>query len=92
MKVKNMTLSQCKRIIDAGFVGEHKNSGKQTDYHDYRDEILAHYWNLSDKAIQSMSVYPSVTFEIDRCEVTIAVLRAFNPWRELSNRIEMKMF
>jgi len=43
-----MTISQCKRIIEAGFVGEHRFDGSQTDYVDYQDEILAHYHEMLD--------------------------------------------
>lgn len=48
MKVKFMTMSQCKRIIDAGFVGEHDRNGNQVDYADYAQEIQEHYWELRD--------------------------------------------
>lgn len=51
MKVKFMTMSQCKRIIEAGFVGEHRRDGSQVDYCDYQDEILAHYWEMKDSSL-----------------------------------------
>lgn len=79
MKVKNMTLDQCKRIIDADFVGEHSKSGRQVDYHDYRDEIIQHYWKLSDKAILERSRCP----RIDQFDITVEVNRAFFKWRDI---------
>lgn len=55
--VKFMTLSQLKRIRDAGYVGEHakrtkwQRVGKQKDYHDQRNEIDARIWEMEDKAM-----------------------------------------
>lgn len=87
MKVKNMTLNQCKRIIDAGFVGEHSKLGKQVDYHDYRDEILQHYWKLSDKAILERSRYPKIDFN-DQLDIRVEVNRAFFKWRDIGFKCE----
>lgn len=47
-----MTLSQCQRIIDNDFLGEHKKDGSQTDYSNYKDEIQAHLWRLKDTLIE----------------------------------------
>lgn len=88
MKIKNMTLNQCKRIIDAGFVGEHSRTGKQVDYHDYRDEILAHYWKLSDRAILERSRYPRIDLN-GQFDITVEVNRAFFKWRDIGFKCEM---
>lgn len=56
MKIKNMTEEQCIRIIENNYLGEHDKKGKQTDYHDYKDEINAHLWSLQDKRLGKMVV------------------------------------
>ena len=89
MKVKNMTLNQCKRIIDADFVGEHSRTGKQVDYADYRDKILQHYWRLSDKAILERSKYPRIEFNDYQLDITVEVNRAFFKWRDIGFRCQM---
>lgn len=94
MNVKFMTMSQCKRIIDADFVGEHDRKGKQVDYVDYRQEILAHYWSLKDRAHMYPGDRPDVILEpftTDHNEITIAVNRAFKPWRNIAFQIEMRI-
>lgn len=67
MKVKFMTMSQCKRIIDAGFVGEHRADGSQTDYVDYQDEILAHYHEMLDSRFSQ--------YVMDQYEMAVEVVK-----------------
>lgn len=49
MQPKYLTLKQLTNIIENGFVGKHDRYGNQVDYHDYKDEILARYWELTDR-------------------------------------------
>ena len=90
-----MTYAQCKRIIDADFVGEHDKKGKQIDYSDYKNEILSQFWALSDrKMVKPMSQYGyQVEIEPEAFEVGIQdyVNKAFNPWRYLADSIEMRL-
>lgn len=88
MKVKSMTLNQCRRIIDNNYLGKHDRRGKQTDYHDYRDEILQHYWNLSDRAILERSRCPRIDFT-DQLDIRVEVNRAFFIWRDIGFRCQM---
>jgi hypothetical protein len=90
-----MTLAQCKRIIDADFVGEHDKRGKQVDYSDYRNEILSQFWALSDrKFFPDSSQYGyRVEIEPEAFHVGIQdyVNKSFNPWRYLADSIEMRL-
>ena len=85
-RVKHMTLAQCKRIIDADFVGEHDKKGKQFDYSDYKNEILSQFWALSDrKMVKPTSQYGyQVEIETGAYEVGIQ-------GRHLGDSIEMRL-
>ena len=53
MQVKHLTLKQCRQLIENNFLGAHDKKGKQVDYHDYRQQILNHYWSLMDKKLDA---------------------------------------
>ena len=95
MRVNNMTLEQCKRIINEGFVGSHDSRGKQVDYSDYKTDILRHYWALSDRKLSKpISQYGyRAEIEPEAFEVGIQdyVNKAFKPWRYLADNIEMRL-
>ena len=52
MQPKYLTLKQLTNIIENDFVGKHDRYGRQVDYHDYRNEILARYWELKDRELK----------------------------------------
>lgn len=97
MKVKFMTMSQCKRIIDADFVGEHDRKGKQVDYSDFKNEILGQFWALSDrKFFPDSSQYgyrAEIETETEDFHIGIQdyVNKSFKPWRYLADSIEMRL-
>lgn len=95
MKVNNMTLAQCKRIIESDFVSEHKVNGSQVDYFDYKNEILKQYWALSDKSIIKKSgphVKPGIeSFDSGATDLVISINRAFRPWKNLSFEIQARL-
>ena len=51
MQVKNLTLKQCRQLIEQDFLGTHDKKGKQVDYHDYKQQILNHYYSLLDNKL-----------------------------------------
>lgn len=95
MLVKFMTLAQCKRIIDADFVGEHDRKGKQVDYSDFKNEILSHFWALSDRKLFPVISQYGYRAEIETEEFQVGIQdyvnKSFNPWRYLADNIEMRL-
>lgn len=90
MKTKHLTLAQCERIIANNYLGEPSKSGKQIDYHDFRSDIDARYWELSTRKIlskQHESVEINSSVSISRSEQVLVSFdtwaRAFNKWRYL---------
>lgn len=94
MKTKYLTLAQCERIIANNYLGEPSKSGKQIDYHDFRSDIDARYWELSDRKLLSRMNEPIEINSkpiISRSEQVLVSFdtwaRTFNKWRYLGARL-----
>jgi hypothetical protein len=93
MNINKMTKQQCKRIIDNNYLGAHDRKGRQVDYHDYAADIRARYYQLVDKEQLARVDMPNSPlerpmFDIE-AELAVAVNRAFKPWRDIANKLEV---